>query len=199
MKNLFLVLISLVFAAVLFSFLVMRANTQGSENLEFFKVTKDKAIYEKNPENYYPVQMPKAGSRDNFEVYVAKVPALKIETKEIKLVIIRKERIYGPDDTSIALAELFESKDKDKVQDYPAGYSYSASFSLTDTAGIQFSSFAKKNDSESFELKLAGQRIAVVKLTSPYVGKNLLLSLETKDKHQIEEIFSSIDDKVTWE
>jgi len=199
MKKPFFVLLCVVSLVMLFIFVVMPANTKNSVNLEFFMIIQDKSVPGENSDKYDRAFLTWPGRRDRIEVYIAKVPTHKISAEEIKSVVIRKEKIYRQEDTPAVIEELLGLREKGKVKDYPAGYIYAASFALTDEGGKRFSIFANESKSGSFEVRLAGQKIAVVELVDPVPSRNFLMSLEEKNELRIKEIFSSIKDKVTWE
>jgi len=199
MKKPFFVLSCVVSLIMLFIFVVMPANTKNSVNLEFFMIIKDKSVPGDNSDKYDRAFLTWPGRRDRIEVYIARVPNHKIGTEEIKSVVIRKEKIYRQEDTPAVLEELLGLREKEKVTDYPVGYIYAASFALTDEGGKRFTTFAQKSMPRSFEVRFAGQKIAVVELVDPVPSRKFLMSLEETNEFRIKEIFSSIKEKVTWE
>jgi len=196
MKNLVLISSKLTKVIWLSSLLLISLICSSSDvfgDLLFFKATNDKEGYAKSPQKYDRIILP-----GGDEIFVERIPSLRIEFKEMQSVVIEKEKVYR--DTQTALEELFGMKPKGpgKQDQKESDFAYKATVYLSPKGARRFNDFAQKHNQNLFDLRLKNQRLGVPKLIGPFGDKDFTVGLAEKNVNRLKEIFSPIEEKVTW-
>ena len=201
-KSIFLLLrdnIYVGFGCILCQILVLVAcvgATQASEDLSLHKATEDKGIYTKNPSKYDRVVLPPLSSLE--EVYVERLPSLRIRIEEIKSVVIEREKVRT--DLQKTINELLglKGEEKDGEKDSNEIFVYKATIYLSEQGAKRFKDFADKHDREKFDLRLQTRRLSLIIILGPFRGNLFSTYLEEDNLGRIKELLSPINDKVTW-
>lgn len=203
MKNRILVIlrnrISVSFACILWQILVLVActnGTQASKDLLFFRATENKGTYTKNPCKYDRVVLPPQSGLE--EVYVERLPSLRLRITEIISVVIEREKVHADLQKTIDELSGIKTKGKEGEKESNTNYVYKATLYLNEQGAKRFKDFANKHDREIFDLRLQTRRLSLIKFLGPFSGNFYSTYLEEDDIGRIKELLSSINDKVTW-
>ena len=170
-----------------------------SRGLTIYRATVDLDTYKKEPTNYEPLALRLLGIE---LVYVERIPALDIPLREVKTVLIRKERIprNSKEREEMIREELGERPRQPVPQDLPPEhYYYHASFVLNEKGARTITRFSRENLNQLFVLSLRSQPFAVGTILQPLTGDSFSVDLFEKDVDQLRNIFLPLKDKLIWE
>ena len=176
--------------------ITLSCTTQADENLAFFRATEDKIAYTKNPSKYEKVVLPPQSGLG--EVYVERLPSLRIKIKEVKSIVIEKEEVHTDLQKTIDELSGRKAKEKERGGKLITNYVYKATLYLTEEGAKMLRNLAKKHNRELFDLRFQTQRLSLVKILGPFGGNVFSTYLEENNVDRLREMFSPIKDKLTW-